>query len=162
MKRIVKKPRRPARVARPAKNRPPVKRVTPPTATAGVSDHGRIVAMACGRAADGKLGEDTQVLDVRGLSAVSDYLVITTGTSTPHLKALSDAVAEAIELAGGRLHHIEGDARASWILLDAHAVLVHIFDPVTRRHYDLERLWADARRIPWAGKAPRRSPGGIK
>ena len=162
MKKIVKKPRRPARVARPPRTRPPVKRVAPPAASPEAPDHGRAVAIACGRAADGRLGEETQVLDVRGLSSISDYLVVTTGTSTPHLKALSDAVADAIEQAGGRLHHIEGDARASWILLDAHAVLVHIFDPVTRRHYDLERLWADARRIPWAGKAPRRSPGGIK
>ena len=59
-------------------------------------------------------------------------------------------MADAIQEAGARLHHREGDAESSWILLDASNVIVHIMDGVTRRSYDLERLWRTARRIPLA------------
>ena len=152
-KRAGKRSAKPTRGKRPAAaiapRRTPVAPPVQPPPPKG-SDIWRKLALACARAADDKQGEDTLLLDVRGLSPIADWVIVTTGTSTPHLKALADAVAEAVETTGGRLHHTEGDPRAAWILLDAHGVLVHIFDAPARRHYDLERLWGDARRVTWA------------
>lgn len=109
----------------------------------------RRLAVACAGAADAKLGEDIVVLDLRALTPVADFTVIVTGTSSPHLNALTDAVEEAVDRGGFRLHHREGGPESPWILLDCHAVLVHLFEAGTRQYYDLERLWADARRVKW-------------
>ena len=119
----------------------------------------RAAAIAAARAADEKLAERTVVLDVRGITPVADFMVIATASTGPHLRAVAEAAEEAVARAGGHLHHREGDARSPWILLDAHDVLVHVFDPAARRRYDLERLWADAKRVPWKARATGRKAG---
>lgn len=92
---------------------------------------------------------DVVCLDVRGLSQVSDYIVIGSGTSDRQMRSAGDDVDK---LAGrmdmGRFRRSE-DERATWIVMDCIDVVVHIFEPNTRSHYDLEMLWGDADRIAW-------------
>ncbi len=115
----------------------------------------RALAIACARTADEKQAERSLVLNITGLTSVADYLVITTASSPPHLKAVSEAVEETVRRNGGKLHHREGDYNSKWLLLDCYDLIVHIFDGPTRRYYDLERLWADAKRVPWYSRSTR-------
>lgn len=117
------------------------------------------LAVACARAADEHLGLDTLVVDLRGSSPIADWAVLTTSSSAPHARAVAEAVSDALHQAGARLHHREGDAASPWILLDASNVIIHIMDGVTRRTYDLERLWAAAPRIQWRVTPPPRARG---
>lgn len=106
--------------------------------------------MACARAADEKLADRTVVLDLRGSGFIADYLLIASASSPPHCRAVAEAVEETVRARGGVLHHREGDYSSPWLLLDCHSLIVHIFDEPARRHYDLERLWAEAKRVAWA------------
>ena len=81
------------------------------------------------------------VLDVRGLSSVTDYFVICSGNSEPQIKAISDNISKGTIK---KPHHIEGYENKNWILLDYFDIIVHIFKTEDRDYYDLERLWADA------------------
>jgi ribosome-associated protein len=121
-----------------------------------VADHARKAAVACARALDAKLGESVLILDLRRRSSFADYIVIATGTSAPHLRALSDEVEDAMDRIKARLHHREGEIGSPWILLDGGSVVVHLFEVAARRHYDLEHLWADAPVVKWA--APVKAP----
>lgn len=138
----------------------PVKRAaaTPRTKAPATPDRSLALAIACARAADDKLAEDTLILDLRGHRAVCDFFVVTTATSSPHLRAVDAAMQDAGELLRARLHHREGDPASPWVLLDFFDVICHIFDGPTRKFYDLERLWADARRIKWEKPKPRAKP----
>ena len=126
-------------------------------------DSTRQLAIACARAADDKLAERTVVLDLTGLGFVSDYILITSASSPPHCRAVAEAVEDALREHGAPLHHREGDHSSPWMLLDCHNLIVHIFDEPTRRHYDLERLWAEAKRVNWKPRAAsRRKSGGTR
>jgi len=115
----------------------------------GKNDPARLQAVAAGRAADEKLGEKTVILDVRDLTSLADCMVITSVSSPPHMKAVTDAAEEAVEQAGGRLHHREGGQDSPWVLLDFGIVIVHVFTGPAREYYDLERLWSEGRRVAW-------------
>jgi ribosome-associated protein len=113
----------------------------------------------CARALDEEVGEDVMVLDVRGLTPVTDFIVLATASSPPHVKALAGAVEERLKKAGTRPHHVEGDHDSPWVLVDCVDVIIHVFRENARRYYDLERLWADAKKVGW--KAPKiRKRGG--
>jgi len=116
------------------------------------ADEPRRLAVALARSADEKLGTRTLVLDVRRVTNIADYLLITSATSAPHIRAIASDMEEAIRKTGGRLHHREGDHNSTWILLDCYSVIAHIFDEATRRFYDLERLWGDAKIIQWKSR----------
>ena len=73
-----------------------------------------------------------------------DYFVIASGTSTTHVKAISDNIVRLLREKGERVWHIEGEKEALWVLLDFGDVVVHVFCEQTRSYYDLERLWRDA------------------
>ena len=90
---------------------------------------------------------DLNVLDLKGICAFTDYFIVCTGTSTRHTQAICDAVVETLERSGLRASHIEGYARAEWILLDYLNFVVHIFLEKARHFYDLERLWKNAKRV---------------
>ena len=81
-------------------------------------------------------------LDVRELTDVMDYLVIASGGSNRHVKALSDNVTEEAKRRGVRPLGVEGQNGAEWILVDFGDVVVHVMLPATRDFYDLERLWS--------------------
>ena len=85
--------------------------------------------------------KDIIQFDVREISNVADAIVIASGTSTRHVKALADNVAEEARKAGFRPIGMEGERDAEWILIDLGFVVVHVMLPTTRKFYDLESLW---------------------
>ena len=102
-----------------------------------------MIALAV-RALDAKKGKDIQVLYTADQTTLADYFVICTGTSNTQVKALSDAVEDAMTKAGEEPHHVEGHRGGQWTLLDYSAILVHVFTEEAREFYALERLWSDA------------------
>lgn len=88
--------------------------------------------------------KDILALDVSSISNVADAIVIASGTSTRHIKALADNVAEEARKAGFRPLGVEGERDAEWILIDLGFVVVHVMLPTARRFYDLESLWRAA------------------
>lgn len=103
-------------------------------------------------------GEDVVALDVREVSSFADVFVIATGRSDRQVRALADAVAEAMVAAGERPLGIEGAGEGRWVLMDLGDVIVHLFHPEARAFYDLERLWSDAERLELADEPRRRAP----
>lgn len=84
---------------------------------------------------------DIRVLDVRGLSDVTDYMVIAGGTSDRHLRSVADRVVQMCKAAGQRPLGVEGEQQGEWVLVDLPDVMVHIMLPRTRELYQLEQLW---------------------
>lgn len=100
------------------------------------------------RALASKKAQDIIVLDLQGLTVIADYFVIATANSSAQSRALVDAVHDAAKKAGIKGIQPEGLGDAAWVLLDMGDVIVHIFDAEHRDFYQLERLWADAPRVP--------------
>ncbi|MBN2453376.1 MAG: ribosome silencing factor [Candidatus Omnitrophica bacterium] len=96
------------------------------------------------KAASDKKGRRIVTIDMRKMQGVCDYFVITSGTSSTHIQAISDNIVREIEAIGGRLRHIEGDKYASWILVDFGDVVGHVFLEDARKFYNLEKLWRAA------------------
>ena len=88
--------------------------------------------------------KDIVQFDIRNMSNMADAIVIASGTSTRHVKALADHVAEQARKAGFRPIGVEGERDAEWILIDLSFVVVHVMLPTTRKFYDLESLWRSA------------------
>jgi ribosome-associated protein len=86
--------------------------------------------------------KDIVKLDVRNMTTVTDYMVVASGTSNRHVKALIDNVAEKAKDAGCRPIGIEGEEGGEWILLDLQDALVHVMLPKVREFYNLEKLWS--------------------
>lgn len=109
---------------------------------------GEELAKACALAADENKAEDIRILDVRGISPLTDFIVICSGTSTPHLKAiLRDIEANVSERHDSKPHSLEGKADARWVVLDYIDVMVHVMLEEMRELYALEDLWGDAKEI---------------
>lgn len=85
---------------------------------------------------------DLRVLDVRGQTTVTDVMVIASGTSDRHVKALADSVLERTREAGVRPLGVEGERAAEWVLVDLGDVVVHVMQPRVREFYQLEKLWS--------------------
>jgi len=102
-----------------------------------------LVAVAV-KALDSKKGKDIRVLHTEDQTSLADYFVICNGTSSTQVRALADAVEEAMTKEGEEPHHIEGHRGGEWTLLDYSAVVVHVFTEEAREFYSLERLWSDA------------------
>ncbi len=99
-------------------------------------------------ASDDKCSE-VVVLDVRGLSQITDYLVIASGTSDRQEMTVLSHAQEYAESVGQRALGVHRDTSATWLLADFVSVVLHVFEPNTRANYDLEMLWGDARRVKW-------------
>ena len=91
---------------------------------------------------------DVVVLDLRGVTDMTDFFIIASGTSDTHVRALGDHVLEDLKKEGARAHHVEGLTQGRWVLLDYVDFVVHVFHPTLRNFYQLERLWSDAEVIP--------------
>lgn len=89
---------------------------------------------------DGKAQEIVK-LDVRALTTVTDYMVVASGTSNRHVRALANAVSDRSREAGHRPASIEGEEGSEWVLLDLQDILVHVMLPRVREFYNLEKLW---------------------
>jgi ribosome silencing factor RsfS/YbeB/iojap len=116
------------------------------------------LALLCRKLAENKKAENAVILDVRKLSSVTDYFVIVSGGSEPHLRAITNEVIDQLR----HEHHlrprtVEGEASAAWQVLDYFDVIVHVMRSDARQKYDLESLWGDAPRVG-AAKARRRAP----
>ena len=101
-------------------------------------------AQRAARAALDRKAVDLVVLDVQGLSGVTDYFLVCSGRSAPHVKTIAEAIREELKTEGVRPLHAEGQAESGWVLLDYGDVLMHVFLEDTRAYYALERLWGDA------------------
>jgi len=91
-----------------------------------------------------KKGEEVKILDVRGLTSVTDFFVIITADSERKTSAIADFIVEELREEGERPTHVEGLDTLRWVLIDYFDVVVHIFQPDERKFYDLESLWSDA------------------
>jgi len=124
---------------------------------AAAQDPARRVALAAAEGLDEARCEDITVIDVRGLSQVTDYIVIASGTSDRQMRTAADKAQEAVEALGVETFRSARDPSSTWIVLDFVDVVVHVFEPATRAHYDLEMLWGDGPRVPWS---PRKAGAG--
>ncbi|NLG34601.1 MAG: ribosome silencing factor [Lentisphaerae bacterium] len=97
-------------------------------------------------ALDDKKGEHIVVLNVAGLSSVTDYMILCSGLNIPHLRALADEVARRLRLEDPPVacHRRAGSAESEWFVLDYVDVVIHLFTPAMRTYYALEQLWKDA------------------
>jgi ribosome-associated protein len=106
------------------------------------------LALLCREFADNRKAEDIVVLDVRDLSSVTDYFVIASGTSEPHLRAIVDEITTQLrEEYNLRPARTDGSVQGAWIVLDFFDVIVHVMRADARERYDLEGLWGDAARV---------------
>lgn len=114
----------------------------------GVTTDSKKLALLCRELADNKKAENIVVLDVRKLSSVTDYFVIATGTSQPHLRAIVEEVSSKLRDDHNlRPSRSEGSSSGTWVVLDYFDVIVHVMHTETRKHYDLEGLWGDAKSV---------------
>ena len=95
---------------------------------------------------DKKKGMDIKALEITEISSVADDLLLVTGTSSTHIRALADEVDEELSKLGVQPDHIEGKT-TGWILLDYKSVVVHIFTQSERELFNLEKLWSDAKEV---------------
>ena len=106
------------------------------------------LALLCLELAENKKAENIVILDVRELSSVTDYFVICTGTSEPHLRAIVDEINDKLREAHAlRPRAMDGTLQTAWVVLDFFDVIVHVMRAEVREHYDLEGLWGDAPRV---------------
>src|SRR5690349_14208606 len=108
----------------------------------------RKLALLCRELADNKKAENIVILDVRKLSSITDYFVLASGTSEPHLRAISNEITDKLrDEEHLRPRAVDGDNQATWQVLDFFDVIVHIMRADVREKYDLESLWGDAPRV---------------
>lgn len=103
--------------------------------------------MIAARAAGDKKATDIALLDLREVASFTEFFLICTGANSRQVQAISNSVEEELRKVGKRPSHIEGYSSAEWILLDYGDFIVHVFSGASRRFYDLERLWRDAKRV---------------
>jgi ribosome-associated protein len=102
------------------------------------------------QALDGKKAENLRVLDVSELSSITDYLVLATGTSEPHLRALRIELERVLDDNKARILSVDTTKGSGWTVVDAFEVMVHLFTPENRDKYRMELLWRDATELPLA------------
>ncbi len=115
----------------------------------------RKLALLCRELADNKKAENIVVLDVRKISTITDYFVIASALSEPHLRAIADEITDRLrEDQSLRPRAVDGTLAAAWLVLDYFDVIVHLMRTDVRQRYDLEALWGDAARLK-PGRKPR-------
>ena len=120
----------------------PVKKTTKTSITSGLR-----LAKLCRTIAEDKKAENVLLLDMRKVSTLTDYMLICSGNSEPHLKAIADEIGRQLRDLGCRPKGRDGAPPSRWVVLDYNDVLIHIFHPEVREHYALEHLWGDAKRV---------------
>ena len=105
------------------------------------------LALLCRELADNKKAENLVVLDVRKLSSVTDFFVIASGTSEPHLRAIVNEIEDRLDEHDIRARAKDGTVAGAWVVLDFFDVIVHVMRADVRERYDLESLWGDAPQV---------------
>ncbi|MBK1790132.1 ribosome silencing factor [Persicirhabdus sediminis] len=112
------------------------------------------LALACAREADAIQAEDVKVLDVSGISTLTDYMVVCSGNSMPHLRAvIRDIEKHILEEYNSKPAFVDGQGDARWVVLDFIDVMVHVMHEEMRELYGLEDLWGDAPEVEWQTEA---------
>jgi ribosome-associated protein len=120
------------------------------------SDQVREWARTAAKAASAKGGDDTVILEVGEVLAITDAFVISSGRNTRQVKTIAEEVESRLKVEGGISPlRVEGLGDSHWILLDYGDLVIHVFLDETREYYDLERLWSDAPRVAWEDEAAR-------
>jgi ribosome-associated protein len=118
----------------------------PSTSTAS-SNSLALVQRAAQIARDSR-AQDVVLLDLRGVSDMTDFFLIASGTSDTAVRSIGQHIVEDMKKEGTPATHVEGIEKGRWVLLDYVDFVVHVFHPTLRNFYQLERLWADAEQIP--------------
>jgi ribosome-associated protein len=108
----------------------------------------RDIACVAREAALDRKGADVAVLDVRGVSPVTDYLVVVSGNTPSHLKAIANEISKALKTHGVLCYRRSGEPEDGWLALDYVDAVIHIFLPERREYYAIEELWEDVPRLP--------------
>lgn len=117
--------------------------------------HAKDRALLCASYALDKKAENLRILEVRGLSSLTDYLVIASGRSDRQVQAIAEAVRVGLKLEhGSATLGVEGMKEGRWVLLDYGDVMVHVFQEPVRLFYDLDGLWRDAKEVPVPDEVP--------
>jgi ribosome-associated protein len=90
---------------------------------------------------------DIEVLEVSGITALFDYIIIASADSSRQTRALANNVQEKIKAAGGQVYNQEGEQSGEWLLVDLGDAIVHIMQPAVRDYYNLEALWDEAKTV---------------
>lgn len=98
-------------------------------------------------AASDKQASAVALLDVRGVSAFTDYMIVLTAGSVRQLNALAGDLTQTVEAAGLRVNHREGTAESGWVLLDFGDVVIHLFSEEQRAFYRLEQVWREGKEL---------------
>ncbi len=98
-------------------------------------------------AIEDKKGEHISVLDIREVSSLADYFVIASGNNLNQIQAISDDIQEKLAAVDVRVKRVEGANDSTWILLDYADIVIHLFTKEDRMFYDLDRIWADAKKV---------------
>lgn len=120
------------------------------------SEQVRDWARTAAQAASAKGGEETVIIEVGAVLAITDAFVITSGRNTRQVKTIAEEVEARLKADGGIAPlRVEGLGDSQWVLLDYGDLVIHVFLDETRAFYDLERLWSDAPRVAWEDEAAR-------
>ena len=112
-------------------------------------------ALLCASYALDKKAVDLRILEVKGLSTLTDYLVIGTGRSDRQVQSVADAIHLGLKKEHNTLPlGVEGMKEGRWVLIDYGDVMVHIFQESVRHFYDLDGLWTEAAEVPLPAEAP--------
>jgi ribosome-associated protein len=106
------------------------------------------LALLCRELADNRKAENIVIMDVRKVSSVTDYFVVASGTSEPHLRAITDEITDKLRSEHDlRPRATDGTLATAWVVLDYFDVIVHVMRTDVRERYDLEGLWGDAPQV---------------
>ena len=129
---------------------PAAKKAAPAAPPKPDRPEGEVLACAAARFAHEMKAEDVIVLDVSAVSTITDYFVICTGSSLPHLKAIAREVREQMmETHKAKPGSSDGQVESQWVVLDYGIFMLHAFHHSKRELYALEDLWGDARKVDW-------------
>jgi ribosome-associated protein len=121
------------------------------------------LALLCRDLADNRKAENIVVLDVREVSSVTDYFVVASGTSEPHLRAITDEITDKLRADYGiRPRAVDGTLQTNWVVLDFFDVIVHVMRTDVRERYNLEGLWGDAPEVKPKAKPRKKAPAKPK
>jgi ribosome-associated protein len=133
-------------IAHPTTPMPPMPPIPTPHSR---NDAARGFAIDAARLAANTRCHNVVLLDVRGISPVTDYMIVATGTSPRQMRTVCDEIAELGEKVGYSPLASNGMEGETWMLIDCVDVVVHVFSQDARQFYDLDNLWGDAAKVEW-------------